>query len=80
MLKEEFEMWPADLFPNTTLITIGIYVINFGYLEDGPPCLMKFPDGDTKELNKMLVGLDTTAIIPKTNDQELLDLINSKAE
>lgn len=37
---------------------------------------MKFSDGDTKKLNRKLVGLIIAAIILKTNNQYLLVLIN----
>ncbi len=80
MLGEEFETWPADPLPDTTLITVGMHITNLGYLEDGPPCFTELPDGGTEELNRMLVGLDTAAIIPETDDQDLSDLIVSEVE
>ncbi len=61
MLGEKFEKWPADLFPNTTLVTIGNYVTNLGYLEDRSSYFIE-------KSKKILVGLDTAAVIPKTND------------
>ena len=68
MLKEEFKMWPVDLLPDAILITVGIYIINLGYLEDKFPCFIEFSDGNIDKLNRMLVGLDTTAIIPETDN------------
>lgn len=41
---------------------------------------MGLPVDDTDELDKMLVGLDTTNIISETNNQDLLDLIDSEVE
>ncbi len=80
MLGEEFEMWPADPLPDTTLITVGMHITNLGYLEDGPPRFTELPDGGTEESNRMLVGLDIAAVIPKTDDQDLPDLIDSEAK
>ncbi len=68
MLGEEFETWPADLLPDTTLVTVGMHVTNLGYLEDRPPYFTELPEGGTEESNRMLIGLDTAAVIPKTLD------------
>lgn len=76
MLGEKFEMWPANPLSNAILITVSMHVINLGYLEDGPPCFTEFSNGSTKESNKMLVGLDTTAVIPETDNQDPPDLID----
>lgn len=70
----------VDSFLNTTLITVGIHVINLIYLENGPLCLTKLPDGGTEESNKMLVGLDIAVIIPNTNKQEPPLSINLEPE
>ncbi len=80
MFREEFETWPANPHSDAPLITFGIHVINLGYLEDGPPCFTELPDSGTEESNRMLVGLDTAAVIPETDDQNLPDLIDSEAE
>ncbi len=80
MLGKEFETWPADPLSDAILITVGMHFTNLGYLEDGPPRFMEFPNGGTEELNRMLVGLDTTAVIPETDNQDLPDLIDSEAE
>ncbi len=80
MLGEEFKTWPADPLPDTILITVGIHVTNLGYLEDRPPHFTELLDGSTKESNKMLVRLDIAAIIPETDNQDLLDLIDLEAE
>ncbi len=68
MLGKEFETWPADPLPDTTLNTVGMHVTNIGYLKDGPPRFTELPDGGIEESNKMLVGLNTAAIIPETDD------------
>ncbi len=59
-----------------TLITVGMDVTNLGYLRDGPPHFTKLPDSGTKESNRMLIGLNTAAVIPETNDQDLPNLID----
>lgn len=59
-----------------TLITIGIYITNLGYLEDGSPYFIELLDSDTKESNRMLIGLDIATVILETDDQDLPDLIN----
>lgn len=58
------------------LIIVSIHITNPGYLEDRPPYCMKLPEDDTEESNRVLVGLDIAAIIPKTDDQDLMDLID----
>ena len=78
MLKEIFEIWLADLFLDAIFITVGMHIINLGYLKDGSPYFTEFSDSNTEELNRMLVGLDTTTIIPKINNQNLPDLIDLK--
>ncbi len=57
-----------------------MYVTNLGYLKNGPLCFIKLPNGGMEESNRILVGLDIAAIIPKTNDQDILDLIDLEAE
>lgn len=73
-------MWPADSLPNATLVTVGIYVTNLNYLEDGSFCFMELLDGGTEESNRILVELDTAAVILETDDQNLPDLIDSESE
>ena len=73
-------MWPADPLSNATLIIIGMYVINLGYLKDRPPYFTELLDGGTKESNWILVRLNTAVVIPKTDDQDLSDLINLEAK
>ncbi len=68
ILGEKFEMWLADPLPDMTFIIVGMYVINLGYLEDGPFCFTELTNSDIEELNRMLIGLHTTTIIPKTDD------------
>ncbi len=80
MLGEEFETWPADPFPDATLITVGMHITHLSYLEDRPPRFTELPDSGTEESNRMLVGLDTAGVISETDDQDLPDLIDSEAE
>lgn len=47
-----------------------------GYLENKPLHFTKLLDGNIKESNKMLVRLDITLIIPKTNDQDSSNCID----
>ncbi len=53
-----------------------MHVTNLGYLEDKPPHFTELLNDNTEELNKMLVGLDTAAVIPETDDEDLPDLID----
>ena len=76
MLKEEFETWLADPLSNATLIIVGIYAINLSYPKDGPFCFIELPNSNIEESDKILIGLDTVIVIPKTDNQDLLDLIN----
>lgn len=76
ILEKEFKTWSADPLSNAILITIGMHVANLGYLEDGSPYFIELPDSNMKKSNRMLVGLDTAAIIPETDDQDLSDLID----
>lgn len=73
MFGKEFEIWTADLFPDVTLIIVGIYVTNLSYLKDRPLWFIKLLDGGTKESNKMLVGLNIVVVIPKIDNQDLLN-------
>lgn len=41
---------------------------------------MELSDGDIEESNKILVGLDIAIIIPETDNQDLLELIDFKAK
>lgn len=80
MLREKFETWPADFFPNAILVLVGIYVINLSYLEDRSLYITELPNDNIEESQRMLVGLDVAAIIPKTDNQNLPDLIDSIAK
>ena len=80
MLGKEFEMWPANPLPNRTLITVDMHIINLGYLEERLFYFIELSDGDTEESNRILIGLEITTVIPKTNDQDLLDLIDLEVE
>lgn len=68
MLEEEFETWPPEFLPDVILITVGIHVSNLCYLKDKPCCFTELLNDNIEELNKMLVRLDTAAVIPKTDD------------
>lgn len=63
-----------------TFVIVDMHVINLGYLEDRSPCFMKLPDGGIKELSRMLVGLDTSIVIPKIDKQNPSHLINLEIE
>lgn len=76
MLKEEFETWPADYLPDTTLVIIGMYVNDLDYLENELSCFTELPNGGTEEANRILVGLDTAGIIPEIDNQNTADLNN----
>lgn len=53
-----------------------MYVINLGYLKDGPLRFIELLDGGIKEFNKILVGLNIATVIPETNKQNIPDLID----
>ena len=57
-----------------------MYITNLGYFEDRSPHFTELLDGNMEELNKILVELDTIAIIPEIDNQDLLDLINLEAK
>lgn len=80
MLRKEFETWPIDPLSNIILSTVSMYVTNLGYMKDRPPYFMKLSDSGIKELNKMLVELDTATIISETDNQDLPNLINLKVK
>lgn len=80
MLVKEFKMWLADFLFVTTLIIGGMYITNLSYLKDGFFCFTEHLDSSTEMLNRILIGLDTAAVISKMNNQDLLNLIDSKAE
>lgn len=68
MFKKEFKILLINPFPNVILVIVGMYVINLGYLNNGLFYFIKLLDDNTKELNKILVGLNTTIVISKTNN------------
>lgn len=76
MLGKKFKTWPADSLSNTIFVIMGIYVTNIGYLEDGSSCFTEISDGGIEESNKILKKLNIVAVIPKTHNQNLPDLIN----
>lgn len=49
-------------------------------MENRPPCFTELQDGDMEESNRILVGLDTTAVISVTDDQDPPDLIDLEVE
>lgn len=75
MLKEKFEIWPANPILNMSLLAFGMHVINLGYLKDKFPCITKFLNSNREELDLGL-GLDHTAAISDNDDKFLLDLSN----
>lgn len=80
MLGAKFETWPADSPSEAIFVKVGMYVTNLGYLEERSPCFTELPDRNTEESNRILIGLDIVAVIPETNDQDPLDLIDSEVE
>lgn len=80
MLEKKFEMWPADLFSDTTFVIVDMYVINLGYLKDRFSYFIELLDNSIQESNRILVGLNTTTDIPETNNQDLLHLIDLEAK
>ena len=80
ILGKEFETWPTDPLSDVTFITVSIYLINLNYLKNGSCCFTEFSNRDTEESNKILVGLDKAIVIPKTDNQNLSDLIDLKAK
>ena len=73
IFKEEFELWPTDPFSNMTFVTVCIHITNLSYLEDRSPHFSELLNSGIEELNRILVGLDTAAIISGTNNQDLPD-------
>lgn len=73
-------IWSADFFLDATLVTVGIDITNLGYLKDRSSRSMKLPDSGIEKLNKILVELDTAAVILEINDQDPTDLIDSEAK
>lgn len=76
ILEEEFEMWPANLFPNVAFTMVGMHVTNPDYLEERPLCFTELLDSGIEKSNRILVRLDKAAVIPETDNQDLPDLIN----
>lgn len=67
MLGEEYKTWPINPLLDGILVTIGIHVIKLGYLEDGSPHFTKLLEGGTEDSNRMLLRLDSAAIILETD-------------
>ena len=61
-------------------ITISMYIINLSYLEDKLFYFTKLPNGDIEKLDRILIRLDISAIIPKTDNQDLSNQIKLEAE
>lgn len=80
MLGKEFEIQPTDFLSDITLVTVGIYINNLNYLDDRLSYFMELLDNGMEELSRMLIRLNTAAVIAKTDDQDLLDLIDSEAK
>lgn len=80
MLRQEFKTWPADHLPDARFVIVGMHVTNLSYLEDKPSYFTELSESDMEESNKMLVGLDTASVIPETDKQDLLDLIDLEFE
>lgn len=68
MLRKEFVILPIDSLFNATIITVDIHVINLDYPEERHFCLTELSDGSKEKLNRILVGLNTTAVIPESDD------------
>lgn len=75
MLREKFEIWPADPILDTSLLALNMHVINLGYLEDKFPCITKFLNSNKKKLD-LGSELDHTGAISDNNDKFPLDLSN----
>ena len=69
-------MWSTNLFSNTTLVTIGIYITNLSYLKDKLFCFIKLSNIGIEKSNRILIGVNIAIIISKTNNQDLLNLID----
>lgn len=80
MLRKEFETWLADHIPNKSLLILGIHVSKLRYLKNRPIYFTNLLDGDMRELNKTLGGLENAATIPNNNNEHAPDLFNSKAK
>lgn len=80
MLGRKFETWPATSFSNTIFVIFGIHVIDLSFLKNGLLYFTELPNNGTKKSNRMLVGLDTAAVIQKTDNQDPLDLMDLKAK
>lgn len=68
--------WLRDPLSNIILVIVGMYVTNLCFLKNKSLCFMELKDGDIKESNKIRVGLNRAAIIPKTDNQNLPNLID----
>lgn len=77
---EAFKMWSVDSLPNRTLITVSMHITNLDHLKDKTPRSTELPDSGMEKSNRILIGLDTVAIIPETDNQHLPNLIDSEAE
>lgn len=78
MFEKEFKTLSIDLFSNITLAIVNIHITNLDYLEDKLLCFIKLLNSGIEELNRMLLGLNTSAVIPITDNYELPNRINLK--
>lgn len=68
MLREEFKIWLTNPIFDVIFIIIDMHVSNLDYLKNKSLSFTKVPDSGIKKSNKMMVGLDITAIILKTDN------------
>ena len=56
-----------------------MHITNLGYLENRSSHFIELSNGNTEELNRILIRLDITAIISETGNQDLPHLIDLEA-
>lgn len=61
-------MWLVEPLFDTTLVVIDLYIINPGYLKDGPTYFTKLLDNGMEKLNKMFVKLNIIDMISEINN------------
>lgn len=64
MLGEKFEIWLANSIFDAIRFTVGIHVINLGYLGDGLSYFSEYSYSDIEESNQILVEFDKAIVIP----------------
>lgn len=80
MLGNKFKSWPVNSFFNVIFIIIDMHITYLSNVEAKLPHSTKLSDDNTKKFQKMLVRLDTAAIILEICNQNLLNLINFLAK